>query len=124
MKKLKYLVLLFAVFLILPFAVYAEDEYTEIRAEENVGNDITFDKIKDINAVAGEESYKRPVIQVKELTLGLRKIKNPYVAIVKSREKKTTNILLNRDALAKLGYVIHPNNSHMLTDEMQKVKII
>jgi len=88
------------------------------------GKELTFDKVKDINAMAGEQTYKRPVIQVKELTLGLRKIKNPYIAIVKSREKKTTNMLLNRDTLAKLGYVIHPNNGHMLTDEMQKVKII
>ena len=88
------------------------------------GKEMTFDKIRDIKAMAGENTYKRPVIQVKELTLGLRKIKNPYIAIVKSREKKTTNMLLNRDTLAKLGYVVHPNNGHMLTDEMQKVKII
>ena len=88
------------------------------------GKEMTFDKVRDINAVAGENTYKRPVIQVRELTLGLRKIKSPYIAIVKSREKKTTNMLLNRDTLAKLGYVIHPNNGHMLTDEMQKVKII
>ena len=88
------------------------------------GKEMTFDKIRDINAVAGENTYKRPVIQVKEITLGLRKIKNPYIAIVKSREKKTTNMLLNRDTLAKLGYVVHPNNGHVLTNEMQKVKII
>ena len=88
------------------------------------GKEMTFDKVRDINAIAGENTYKRPVIQVKELTLGLRKVKNPYIAIVKSREKKTTNMLLNRDTLAKLGYVVHPNNGHMLTDEMQKVKIV
>lgn len=88
------------------------------------GKEMTFDKVREINAIAGENTYKRPVIQVKELTLGLRKIKNPYIAIVKSREQKTTNMLLNRDTLAKLGYVVHPNNGHMLTDEMQKVKVI
>ena len=102
-------------------------EYTETDGKVTFkvdGKTMTFDKIRDINAVAGEESYKRPVIQIKELTLGLRKVKNPYIAIVKSREKKTTNMLLNRDTLAKLGYTIHPNNGHMLTDEMQKVKII
>ena len=102
-------------------------EYTESEGKVTFkvdGKSMTFDKVRDINAIAGEESYKRPVIQVKELTLGLRKIKNPYIAIVKSREKKTTNMLLNRDVLAKLGYTVHPNNGHMLTDEMQKVKII
>jgi glutathione synthase/RimK-type ligase-like ATP-grasp enzyme len=102
-------------------------EYTETDGKVTFsidGKNMTFDKERDINAVAGEDTYKRPVIQVKELTLGLRKIKNPYIAIVKSREKKTTNMLLNRDTLAKLGYTVHPNNGHMLTDEMQKVKII
>lgn len=102
-------------------------EYTETDGKVTFkvdGKEMTFDKIRDINAVAGENTYKRPVIQVRELTLGLRKIKNPYIAIVKSRERKTTNMLLNRDTLAKLGYVVHPNNGHMLTDEMQKVKII
>ena len=102
-------------------------EYTETDGKITFtvdGKKMTFDKERDITARAGEQSYKRPVIQVKELTLGLRKIKNPYIAIVKSREKKTTNMLLNRDILAKLGYVVHPNNGHILTDEMQKVKIL
>lgn len=102
-------------------------EYTETDGKVTFkvdGKEMTFDKIRDINAIAGEDTYKRPVIQVKELVLGLRKIKDPYIAIVKSREKKTTNMLLNRDTLAKLGYTVHPNNGHMLTNEMQKVKII
>ena len=66
----------------------------------------------------------RPIIEIPELILGLRKVKNPRIAIVKIRSGKSTNILLNRDTLSKLGYVVHPNNSHMLTKEMQKVKII
>ena len=51
-------------------------------------------------------------------------MKNVRIAIVKSREKKTTNLLLNRDVMSKLGYIIHPNDSHILTKEMEKVKII
>lgn len=66
----------------------------------------------------------RPIIEIPELILGLRKVKNPRIAIVKTRSGKSTNLLLNRDTLSKLGYVVHPNNSHMLTKEMQKVKII
>jgi hypothetical protein len=46
------------------------------------------------------------------------------VSLVKAREKKATNMLLNRDAMSKLGYVINPNNAHILTEEMEKVKII
>ena len=88
------------------------------------GKQLTFDLIKSMKAKAGEEVYERPVIMIPELTLGLRKIKNVPVAIVKSRENKTTNMLLNRDTLSKLGYVVNPGVAHILTKEIQKVQII
>ena len=94
------------------------------------GKKMTFDKVDGSRVTVssededGSHSFERPVIELKELTLGLRKVLHPRVAIVKSRGKKTTNMLLNRDTLAKLGYVVHPNNAHVLTEEMQKVKII
>mgnify|MGYP004532077145 FL=1 len=88
------------------------------------GKKMTYDIIDNSKAVAGENVYERPVIKIPELTLGLRKVKNVNVAIVENRDNKTTNCLLNRDVLAKLGYVVHPNKSHILTPEMEKVKII
>ena len=88
------------------------------------GKTCTFKVIDHSNARAGEEVYKRPIIMVPEVTCGLRKLKNVPVSIVKSRDNKTTNMLLNRDAMSKLGYVINPNNAHILTEEMEKVKII
>ena len=88
------------------------------------GKSMTFEVIDHSNARAGDEVYKRPIIIVPEVTCGLRKLKNVPVSLVKSREKKTTNMLLNRDAMSKLGYVINPNNAHILTEEMEKVKII
>lgn len=88
------------------------------------GKKMTYDIIDNSKAVAGENVYERPVIKIPELTLGLRKVKNVNVAIVENRDKKTTNCLLNRDVLAKLGYVVHPNKSHILTPEMEKVKIV
>ena len=88
------------------------------------GKQMEFEKIKVSKAVAGEETYERPVIEIPELTIGLRKLKNVHIAIVKDRDKKTTNFLLNRDTMSKLGYVINPNTAHILTKEMQKVKII
>ena len=33
-------------------------------------------------------------------------------------------MLLNRDAMSKPSGVVHPNNAHILTEEMEKVKII
>lgn len=102
-------------------------EYTEENNKVKFtidGKQMEFEKIKVSKAVAGEETYERPVINVPELTLGLRKLKNVPIAIVKDRDKKTTNFLLNRDTMSKLGYVVNPNTAHILTKEMQKVKII
>lgn len=88
------------------------------------GKDIKLKKQGVIKATAGEETYERPTVIVPELTLGVRKLKNVQLALVKSRANKTTNLLLNRDVLSRLGYVVHPNNAHVLTKEMEKVKII
>lgn len=88
------------------------------------GKKMTFEKQKPIKAKAGEETYERPTIIVPELRLGLRKVKNVRLAIVKTRENKTTNVLLNRDTLSRLGYVVNPSTAHILTPEMQKVNIV
>jgi hypothetical protein len=88
------------------------------------GKKLVFDKIDDSNALAGEETYNRPVIKIPEIKLGLRKLQNVPVAIVENRDKKSTNFLLNRDAMSKMGYVVNPNIAHILTKEIQKVKII
>lgn len=88
------------------------------------GKKLEFDLHSMSKAVAGEETYERPVFIVPEITLGLRKIKNVPISVVKDRDKKSTNLLLNRDTMSKLGYVVNPNAAHILTKEMQKVKII
>lgn len=88
------------------------------------GKDMTFEVIDHSDAIAGEVTYKRPIIIIPEITCGLRKLRNVPVSLVKAREKKATNMLLNRDAMSKLGYVINPNTAHILTKEMEKVKII
>lgn len=88
------------------------------------GKKMKFEKIDKSVALAGEQKYERPVIKVPEITLGLRKVTNVPLAITKNREGKTTNLLLNRDVLSKFGYVVHPAISHILTKEMEKVKIL
>ena len=88
------------------------------------GKEMTFEVIDHSDAIAGEVTYKRPIIMIPEITCGLRKVKNVPVSIVKAREKKATNMLLNRDTMSKLGYVVNPNSAHILTEEMEKVKII
>lgn len=105
----------------------------EVGEFKEVGNYIEFkldgkpmklEKIGILSAKAGEEIYKRPMVRVPQIIIGLRKLNNVPIALVKSRHNKTTNLLLNRDTMSKMGYVIHPNNAHILTKEMEKVKIV
>ena len=88
------------------------------------GKKLTFKKIGEVKAIAGDKTYVRPMIEVPELTIGLRKLKNVPISLVKHRNNKSTNFLINRDVMSKLGYVINPNVAHILTNEMEKVKII
>ena len=88
------------------------------------GKEMTFEIVGQSDAIAGENTYSRPIIMIPEITCGLRKLKNVPVSLVKAREKKTTNMLLNRDTMSKLGYVVNPNTAHILTEKMEKVKII
>lgn len=81
-------------------------------------------KIDESYAMTGEIKNKRPIVMLDELVLGQRKVKNIPMAIVKSRETKSTNVLLNRELLSYLGIVVNPNDAHILTQEMEKVKII
>ena len=96
-------------------------KYIEFNME---GKPIKLEKIGKSKAKAGEEIYERPIVVVPQITLGLRKLNNVPIALVKSRDNKTTNLLLNRDTMSKMGYVVHPNNAHILTKEMEKVKIV
>jgi glutathione synthase/RimK-type ligase-like ATP-grasp enzyme len=96
-------------------------KYIEFTVE---GKKMKFEKIGKSMAKAGEETYERPIIVVPQITLGMRKLNNVPIALVKSRDNKTTNFLINRDVMSKMGYVVHPNNAHILTKEMEKVKII
>ena len=76
------------------------------------------------NAVTGNEKHSRPIIHIKELTLGLRKLYDVPMALVESRSTKSSNVLLNRDLLSWLGYIVSPYQTHILTQEIDKLKII
>ena len=88
------------------------------------GKTIKLEKIGISKAIAGEQTYERPMVVVPGIQLGLRKLQNVALSLVKNRDNKQTNLLLNRDTMSKMGYVVHPNNAHILTTEMEKVKIV
>lgn len=101
-------------------------EYKESNGEVSFSlnnKEYTFKKVGESHAITGSEEHNRPIIEIAEVTVGLRKVKNVKMAIVKSREQ-STNMLINRDLLAQFGYAVSSNESHLLTDEMEKVKII
>lgn len=87
------------------------------------GKKITLDKVGDSNAVAGAETYTRPIVKAKSIKIGQRVIPDCEIALVEARNKNT-NALINRELLSYFGYVIHPSLTHILTTEMEKVKII
>lgn len=88
------------------------------------GKTLRYKKERTMYAIAGDKTYKRPVITVPRLTLGNRAIINVPIAVVHSRGNKTTNLLMNRDTISKLGYIVSPGCSHILTPEMDKIKIL
>lgn len=88
------------------------------------GKKFKFKKIGESASVTGTQIHNRPIISIPGLTLGLRKLLNIPISVVESRDRKSTNCLLNRETLSLLGYVVHPNKTHILTQEMEKVKIL
>lgn len=91
------------------------------------GKKYTYDIVDYSNAVTGNDDQKatakRPIVKVPMLKLGQRYAKDAKLAIVKSREK-SSNVLINRDILGMLGFVVSSRQTHILTPEMEKIKIV
>ena len=73
----------------------------------------TFKKHGKSNAIVGPVTEERITVILPELKIGTRKLKNVEFALVDNRNK-STRVLLNRDVLSKLGYVINPAEKHTL----------
>ena len=63
--------------------------------------------------IVGQVTEERITVILPELKIGTRKLKNVEFALVDNRNK-STRVLLNRDVLSKLGYVINPAEKHTL----------
>ncbi len=84
----------------------------------------TFDIVDTSHVYVGGNHKERPVIKIPQLTLGKRKVNDVLISVVEHRDGNSSNILLNRDIISYLGYVVNPNKVHILTNETEKVKII
>lgn len=101
-------------------------EYTENDKKVSFtieGKEFTFDIVDRSKARTGEQEHDRPIIKIPSLRLGLRQVNDLEMAIVTSREK-STNVLINRSTLSNLGYVVSSRQAHILTPEMEKIKIV
>lgn len=88
------------------------------------GKTVTMKVIGHSKAVTGTQEHNRPIVVAKCVSLGMRKQYDIPIAIVRSRDGKSSNVLINRELLSWLGYVVSPSQTHILTPEMEKVKII
>lgn len=111
------------------FASHIEvGEYTEKGKKVTFsidGKEFTYDIVDRSHARTGEENEEadRPIIEVPAVRIGLRQANNVRMAIVKQRDKNT-NALINRSLLSNLGYVVSSRQTHILTPEMEKIKIV
>ena len=87
------------------------------------GKEFTFDVIGHSKATTGTQTHSRLMIRIPSLKLGLRQVNDLEMAIVESRDK-STNVLINRETLSNLGYVVSSRQTHILTPEMEKIKIV
>lgn len=77
-----------------------------------------FKKHGTSKAKVGPVTEERVTVILPELKIGTRKLKDVEFALVDNRNK-STKVLLNRDVLSKLGYVVNPAEKHTL-DEIYK----
>lgn len=75
-------------------------------------------------AVTGHEKHERPIIHIKSIKLGLRVLHDVPMALVENRDGKSSNVLLNREMMSWFGYIVSPYQTHILTQEIDKLKII
>ena len=75
-------------------------------------------------AVTGSQKHNRPIIHIPFIKLGMRTLKDVPMALVENRDGKSSNVLLNREMMSWLGYIVSPYQTHILTQEMDKLKII
>lgn len=81
------------------------------------GKDYTFEKHGSSSPKVGQEKETRITVIIPEIQIGSRKLLNVEFALVDNR-KKSTKVLLNRDVLSKLAYMINPAKKHTIENEL------
>ena len=69
------------------------------------------------NPRVGQISESRTTVIIPEIQIGTRKLLDVEFALVDNR-KKSTKVLLNRDVLSKLAYMINPAKKNLIKDDL------
>ena len=81
------------------------------------GKEYKFKKEGNSNAIVGQVTEERITVLVPSIKIGSRKLLNVEFALVDNR-KKQQKILINRDIMSKMGYLINPAKKHILDDDI------
>lgn len=80
-------------------------------------NEYEFDKHGLSNPKVGQVKEARTTVIIPEIQIGTRKLLDVEFALVDNR-KKSTKVLLNRDVLSKLAYMINPAKKNVVEDKI------
>lgn len=81
------------------------------------GKEYTFKLVGQSNAIVGQNVEERVTVEIPCIRIGSRKLLNAEFALVDNRNKKQ-KVLINRDVMSKMGYLINPGQKHILDDSL------
>ena len=89
---------------------------TKVLATIN-GKEYTFKREGESKAIVGQTTESRTTVLIPCIRIGSRKLLNAEFALVDNRNKKQ-KVLINRDIMSKMGYLINPAKKHVLDDDL------
>ena len=81
------------------------------------GKEYSFKLVGQSNAIVGQNVEERVTVEIPCIRIGSRKLLNAEFALVDNRNKKQ-KVLINRDIMSKMGYLINPGKKHILDDDL------
>jgi len=81
------------------------------------GEEYRFKKYGESKAIVGQTTETRVTVIIPSIQIGSRKLLDVEFALVDNRHKQQ-KVLINRDIMAKMGYLINPAKKHILEDDL------
>lgn len=81
------------------------------------GQKYQFKKAGESRAIVGQVTEPRTTVNIPCIQVGSRKLLDVEFALVDNRNKKQ-KVLINRDVMARMGYLVNPAKKHILEDDL------